>query len=190
VKDEYTANAWCYVGVNTAGSIRLLGNNAPDYHDTSANTAGTKYYWKSGTTYWRVIGAVSLDTAEAIATPFKQYGDTVLHSIPKSLTTTVSASAWTTLAVPMPSFSEKGIFGLYAADDNDQFSGVWVRPTGTAWTTSIGNGVYVASAAANSAIGGQRQGMTDTSQQIDYYNHAGDSNTEIFLEGYDVSGIR
>lgn len=193
VKDEYTVAEWCYVGVNTSGSIRLLGNNAPDYHNTSGDSVGTKYYKKIGTAYWRVIAAMSIDTGEIVTAPFKQYGDTVMYSIPQSLTTAVSSAAWTPLSVAgaIPSFSEQGIFGLFVDDNGGtDTAGIWIRPNGTNWSTSPANGIYNVDSGNTPAIAGQRQCFTDSSQIIEYYNNTGDNNTEITVEGYNVSGIR
>lgn len=55
--DTYAGGAgWVYIGVNSTGSIKFIGANAPNRHDTSGNTIGTLYYWYDGSAYWRVIG--------------------------------------------------------------------------------------------------------------------------------------
>ena len=67
VQDTYAGGAgWNYIGVNPSGDIRFLGANAADKADTAGNTDGKKLYWFDGSVYWRVVGAVRMDTDDKI----------------------------------------------------------------------------------------------------------------------------
>ena len=63
--DSYSGGAgWCYVGVKSNGDLKLLGDNPAQKSDTSGNTAGYPFlYWHDGSNYWRVIGAVYVNTS-------------------------------------------------------------------------------------------------------------------------------
>jgi hypothetical protein len=112
----------------------------------------------------------------------------VMWEVPVGMTTTVSGAAWATLpcSAAIPETSTLGIFGLYATDsNNDSTSGVWLRPTGTTWATDNANGTMIRSATpATYGTGGQRESMTDGSQQVDYYNSNGENTNLITIEGY------
>lgn len=193
--DSYSGGqGWCYVGVDSSGNIKLLGANEPDKADVSGNTDGTKFYWYEATPlYWRVIGAVLVTTGDEFL-PFYQNGNTIMHDVPVNITTTVSAGSWNednSCAAGMPAISTLGIFGLYSSETTTNDAGVWIRPTGSTWSTNQANGVF---GHANNvpAIGGQRQCMTNGSQQIDYQNDnnvTADAATRIDVEGY-VLNIR
>lgn len=191
--DTYAGGAaWNYIGVDSSGNIKFLGNNPPDVHDADGNANGTNYYFDDGTKKWRVIDAIYIDTDDkAHAVGHIQRGDFVMYDIPLSVTTSVSAGSWSgATAVIMPTFSEKGVFGLKASDDAAT-TGVWVRPNGTTWAVGDENGVTTSSGGASSdTIGGQRACATDASQQIQYQNQTGDNATAIDIEGYDISALR
>ena len=63
--DSYSGGAgWCYVGVKSNGDLKLLGDNPAQKSDTSGNTASYPFlYWYDGSNYWRVIGAVYVNTS-------------------------------------------------------------------------------------------------------------------------------
>jgi len=61
--DTYAAGAgWNYVGISSAASVRFLGENPPNKADTSGTSTGTLLYWYDTAAYWRVVGAVRMDT--------------------------------------------------------------------------------------------------------------------------------
>ena len=62
---ENAASKAIYVYVNPTGVFKL-DDTAPDYHDTDGNTAGVKNYYKSGTTYYKLIGIVSTDASSQV----------------------------------------------------------------------------------------------------------------------------
>lgn len=73
---------WCYIGVNTNSEIKLLGSVAPNICDLNDNKQGTKYYLYQPSTnasYWRVIGAIRVDTSNQIAWPFRQSGKRIFY---------------------------------------------------------------------------------------------------------------
>lgn len=89
---------WCYVGVNGTGDIRFLGDNPPNTADTAGNTEGTKLYWYDGTNYWRVIGAIGVNTSNQVAHKFYQQGDWVMYDVEQNIIdVTDSATTWTDL---------------------------------------------------------------------------------------------
>ncbi len=88
------ANGWLYIGVKNTGDIKWIGYIAPDYHDTSGNQQGNLYYWKdTSSNYWRVIGVVRMTAAGDISHMI-QRGNTLVHGVPVTLTTTESAAVW------------------------------------------------------------------------------------------------
>ncbi len=74
--DSYAGGAgWCYVGVKSNGDVKLLGTNAADKSDVSGNTAGYPFlYWYDSSNYWRVIGAVYVNTSNQCGTGIKTAG--------------------------------------------------------------------------------------------------------------------
>jgi len=199
--DNYDAGAgWCYIGYDTE-NFKLLGENPPDVDDSEGNNVAgaTKYYFNniaSGSKkYWRVIGAVRLDTDEKIHASYAgfQRKDVWWYDVPVNMSTTLSLGAWTDASTQakgdcstlIPAISQEGIFGLHAIDNNAQDTGVWIRPNGATWATNFANGIYSEAAGSSATtIGGQRQCATDSLQKINYYNLAGDSATRIDVEGF------
>lgn len=138
----------------------------------------------SDATYYRYVGSAYNDSGSDLKN-FYWYGwghhPLIMWDVPVSITTTLSAGAWsgaTSLATGIPSSSTCAILGLYAFEGAGSTNAIWVRPNGSTWTTSTTNAVN-----AVNAISGQRICMTDSSQQIQYYNHGSDSATEITVEG-------
>lgn len=182
------ANTWLYVYTDASGNI-LMHTTAPDKADTAGNTTGTKYYYYhiATTTYYRFIGAIRLGAATTILN-FHQSGNLVLWDVPINITTALSAGVWsaaTSCASAMPSNSLVAIFGLYSTQVGGSVSGVWIRPNGSSLAADVENGIYIETpGGGNPAIGGQRISMTDSSNQINYFNDVGDSSTSIDIEGF------
>ena len=147
----------------------------------------------SDVTYYRYIGSVYNDASDNISN-FYWFGngDTplIMWDVPVSTATVVSAGAWSAAtACRMPSTSTCGVFGLQARDSADIYA-VQIRRNGSTWKDGSGttvvyeDGVGGEDNAATGGAGGQRICMTDSSQQIQYYNDAGDSTVAIHLEGF------
>ena len=73
-----------YVGVDSSGNVKLLGNNKADAHDADGNTSGTNFYWDDTSKRWRVIGAVYIDTDNKIHASYvtRQHGKKVYYDDP------------------------------------------------------------------------------------------------------------
>ena len=73
------AAGWCYIGYNQDSEIKLLGANPQDCHDVSGTAvagATDLYFDDSGgtsTEYWRVLGAVRVDTDNKIHASYQQH---------------------------------------------------------------------------------------------------------------------
>lgn len=186
--DNYAAEGWCYIGIKSTGGFKYLGTNAPDYTDISGNTDGIKYYWYDGANYWRVIFAVRVDANNNMLYDFVQQEKTVMYAVPRNETTTVSDNTWSAAqdcSDCIPAISTMGIFGLKAQEDDAATAAIWIRPNGTTWVTDAENGTYIDTSGGTApVIGMQRQCMTDSSQQIQYFNNTGDSGTSIDIEGF------
>lgn len=137
-------------------------------------------------TYYRYIGSALTD-ADSDWLPYFWSGTGktahVMWDVPINETTTVNAGTWLALdcTSSMPFSSTLGIFGIRTVDSTDA-AGTHLRPKGSTWSTDVGNGIY--SADGSPDIGAQRFCMTDSSQEIEYYNNAGDSNVSIDVEGF------
>lgn len=139
--------------------------------------------------YYKLIGCALTD-ADSDWLPYFWSGNgsdiTVMWDVPMNETTTVSAAAWSSAldcSSSIPSISTMGIFGLHAEDDAT-VSAIYIRPNGSTWSATYVHGIQIQTTGAASAISGQRICMTDSSQQIQYYNDTGDSATGINVEGF------
>ncbi len=85
--DDFVGGAsWCYVGIASVGHAKLLGNNRPNFFDLNgrydpATAEKVVLYWRppAGTSgqYWRVLGAVPVNTSNQVATGFIQRGKNI-----------------------------------------------------------------------------------------------------------------
>jgi hypothetical protein len=186
---------WCYIGYDSNGNIRLLANNPPDVDDSGGNNVvdATKYYFddSAGTSgeYWRVIAAVRVDTDDQIHANGAgfQRENIWMYDVPISLTTTVSAGSWTSqpATTAIPATSTFGLFGVLCSENATGSARVFLRPTGSTWSTDAENSLGGTDGLSGSnAWSGQRWCATNTSQSIDYQNQSGDDNTAIDVEGF------
>ncbi len=194
--DSYSGGAdWCYVGYNRDGEIKFLGNNPPDVDDSNGNnvSGATKLYFDdtgggSGE-YWRVIGAVRVNTSNEVEKTFYQVGDWVMWDVPIVITTTPN-TAWTTAdcSDAIPAFSQLAQFGL-AAYAGGGIATLHIRPNGGTWSTQEGDGINT-----NNVSGWLNlvmQQMTDSSQQIEYRSYNSDTTSiRITVHGYYIGSIR
>ena len=135
----------------------------------------------------RLIGYAKTDGASDLLKSY-QFMNEFMWDIPTSVVSDASAGAWSA-AVPcsgaIPSGVRMGIFGLASSDDDDASTGVWIRPNGSTWSTSPMDGITTLITGAPLArISGQRKCALDSSQQIQYRSDAGDSSTDISVEGF------
>lgn len=179
---------WCAIGVGTGNNyVKLLGPARGNRSDTSGNSSGTNVYYWDGTNYWRIIGGVRINTSNQIETSYIQKGNTVLWSEPISINTTVSSGAWIadySASSGIPPYSTIGIFGVDNTGAN-QDSGTYLRPGGTNWSTSGGNGVVTlqGGAAGTSQTKGQLTIPTSDTQTISH-NNVGATATDIRVAGF------
>ena len=187
---------WCYVGVDNAGNIKLLGANPPNKADASGSSVGTLLYSYISTTYWRVIGAVHVATNNTIDIKWFQGGNMIMLDVPISITTSLSSS-WsnaTSCSAAIPAISTRGLFGLFAYNSGggNNSAGVVIRPNGSTWVTvpvytsgDNANAIESGSNTTTIGAGGQRVCMTDSSQQIQYATVSiNASSCNITVEGY------
>lgn len=182
---SYSGGAgWCYVGVDGSGNVKLLAANAPDYADTLGNAAGTKLYYKQGSTYWRVLGAFRVSTSDEVASVWYQSSDYIALDVPVSITTSLSSSAWSgavSCGAAMPAISKRGVFG--ATVSHSGTGAVLIRPNGSTFATGAQDGLYYSgSVSGTHVIGGRLTSNTDASQQIQHYETG--SAVAIDLIGY------
>jgi hypothetical protein len=99
VQDSYSGGeGWCYVGVDSSGNIKFLGDNPPDETDTLGNSAGKLIYWNNSGTYWFVVGAVRIDTADIAAFEIHSYGRwSGTRAANHSVLSSGSATSWTSI---------------------------------------------------------------------------------------------
>ena len=195
--DTYTTAGWAYVGLDNTGAVKFIGDNPPNVIDTDLNTDGdVKRYWNDGSKTWRVIGAVPISNDVVTQSMFQQ-GDFVMWDVPQHVASAISDAVWSSAvdcSLAVPDISERAVFGLYV-NDNAIGAGVWIRPNGTSWAQEPSvaggdnseNGITVQIGSGSASISGQRECMLDSSQQIQYFNNAGDLNTQIDVEGFWLS---
>jgi len=188
--------AFYYVGIDSTGGIKFLGNNPPNRADTAGNTAGKKRYWYDGSKYWRLIGQVKVNASNKTLAQ-SWYGSSenvkIMWNIPQLMSTTLSLGVWTdgsTLAkgdcsTLIPATSNLAVFGLYSFQ-NITGAGVWIRPNGSTWSINEANGATnVTGGGISYAVSGQRLCATDSSQKINYYCYPADTAVTISVEGYE-----
>ena len=182
---ERGTSKWIYVYSNSSGSIKL-DDTAPDYADVSANTVGMLRYYKVGTAYWRLIGAIRLNaTGSGNINVFFQRENLVMWDVPVIITTTPSVAAWSaalSCATGIPAISTSVIFGLECADGGGAEARLWIRPNGSTWALNESNGIGDTN--TNTPTSGQRTCATDSSQQIQHYASTLTDTIGIDVEGY------
>ena len=183
---ERGASKWIYAYLSSSGDIKLSAT-APNYHDTDGNTLGYLYYYKSGTTYYRYIGAIRLDAAQKIL-PFQQDGKYKEWDVPVSITTSISTSAqWSaavSCATAMPPTAFKGNYILACQTSTASALAGSIRPNGG---TDLLPASFVADVSGLEGIGGFVISLTDGSQQIQHCETVGGgtpSNFSIYQIGY------
>jgi hypothetical protein len=179
---------WCYIGVDSSGNIKLLHTNAPDKADTSGNTAGTLvyYYYVAGTTYYRVIGAVRMDTDNKIKLGQYQEGNEIIYDDVFANANflmlndgAAAAFAAVSAATFVPDISTIIHLDINTAA-NDQV--VQLRPTGSSATN--GRAFHT----NNQGVAGALPITINTngSQSFDYLVTGG-TTTDIYIVGYKLN---
>jgi hypothetical protein len=149
----------------------------------------------TGYTYYRYLGSFYNNAADNISAFYWDGTGSrvfIMWDVPIQITTTVSAGAWsaaTSCSTGMPSTSTFAYFGMEARDSDAGTTGTWIRPNGSTWSTDRANGIAGVDSASGGTTyaAGARLVMTDSSQQIQYYNDGGDSFTEIMLCGFYIN---
>jgi len=199
--DSYSGGAgWCYVGYNQDNEIKLLGANPPDVDDHAGHSVSgaTKLYFDDSgggsTEYWRVIGAVRIDTDDKIHPKGGgfQRGNIWMHDIPISMTQTLS-NGWSgalSCASAIAATSTMGIFNIFVTETSAGVQAeAYIKPNGSTGSNIDQNGVLFYDAATlGCTIVGQRWCATDGSQQIQYDCGAGNG-LRISSVGY-IMNIR
>jgi len=146
------------------------------------------YYKDGSNNYWRILGAVRVATDNTIDA-FYQSGNKFIYDIPISITTTKTASVWSSpisLITTIPAISNLGIFGLYVTSSDSNNRGVaYIRPNGSTFTLSYYASVYAH--IFNSGGANQRECFTDTSRQIQYNTLSTAALFELGILGYIVN---
>lgn len=164
------ASTWYYVWViydtATSTTAGLVSASSTD------PTMPTDYTSK------RLIGYALTDADSDLLKSY-QFMNEFMWDIPVSMTTTVKAD-WFTLdcSAAILSGVRMGIFGLASAHGSAA-CGIAIRPNGSTWTVDNAGGIH-----GYHTVSGQRECMTDGSQNIEYYNNAGDTATTIMVEGF------
>lgn len=145
----------------------------------------------AGTTYRRYIGSVYNDAGNDISN-FFWFGNgpdiTIMWDVPIQITAVVSAGVWsgaTSCAAAMPSSSTAAYFGVWAQHAGTQ-SAVWLKPNGSTGSINVEDAATLQTA-ANQVANGPVLCLTDSSQQIQYYNDAGDAATAISVKGFIIN---
>jgi|TARA_Y100000310_G_scaffold315318_1_gene365707 hypothetical protein len=178
--DSYSGGAgWCYVGVDVSGNIKLLGANPADKADTAGNTAGFFLYWYDSSLYWRVIGAIRVDTDDQVhVMGRRQYGNFVMLDEFQEALGGGTATSFTD--VDCSAFAPGHTRQLYLAADVGSVV-MQIRANGSSAT----NGA--------TRIGASTRGMmwapSDSSQVIEY-KLSGATSSDIEFAGYDISALR
>ena len=184
-------NNWNYIGSSATGQIAYLGTLAPNRLDASGNQATgsvVNLYSYDGNDYWRVVGAVRENGSSQIQQHF-QSKDTIMWNEPVTITTVLSAGAWSgavSCLGGMPVISTSGIFAMYAEDSAGGQHRMWIRPNGSTWNTTDADGIGSTST-SGSGTSGQRICFTDSSQQIQHNEYVTDDITRVTIEGYNLS---
>jgi len=189
--DSYAAGAgWCYIGVDSSGNIKFLGNNAPDKADTEGNTDGTKLYWYDGSSYWRVIGAVHVSTGDAIDKKFYQQGDWVYYDVQQAALSTGTATDWTDINCSdfIPAISQMGAFSFYGTHQDTELI-LYARTNG-----SSGTGHRVLDGYDSTSTDYKVNScnvITDVGRRIEYkLNSNSSQSVDVHVNGFYVGGIR
>jgi hypothetical protein len=189
---ERGTSKWLYVYAKADGTM-LFDDDDPDYHDTSGNTAGTKYYLKAGTVYYRCIGAIRLNaTGSGEISVFRQAGNYIEWEEVVSVSTTVSNGAWLaaySCSAGIPSISTLGNFVCHC-ELNGGASAIWLRANGSSKTPdTVLYSDAVVYGATNFYGVGTVECKTDSSQQIQHYNNAALTTTSVSVLGYYLEDV-
>lgn len=190
--DTYSSAGWNYVGIDSFGGIKFLGENPPDVNDTDGNTDGDiDRYWDDGSKKWRVLGVARVSADNTFAFSMFQNENVVMLGVPVNVTTAVSDNAWSAAidcSDGIPAFSIMGIFGLKFEENDSSATSMFIRPNGSTWVTEIENGIGQAATQGGAHdLSGQRQCATDISQQIQLYNRDDGGTTDATV--VDVEGF-
>ena len=186
--DSYSGGlGWNYIGVDSSGNIKFLGENPPDKADTIGNTAGVLRYWFDSSLYWRVIGAVRVETDDTIASKFYQQGSWIFYDDARADNAVLvdgSATTWTDVDCSsfVPSFAELVTFN-FQGKHSASIAEIWFRRNGSAAAESF-------QILSTSDTRGYVEIMTDSAQILEYIVQAATDDVSLFVYGFYIGGIR
>ena len=174
-----SASEFLYVYIDDTGDVNF-SETSPAYHDTDGITVGPKFYHKSGTEYYRYLGAVRLNASSNIVA-FHQDGDKFIYddnndayflALDNGTATTFAAITLTTWLPPVTNYAYFTGMGNGGAI-NSYFKGHgFPAVTGQFQSFPSGGGNYF-------------QLPTSSGQQIDYKVDSG--NIDLWVIGYDMN---
>jgi len=176
--DDYSGGAgWCYIGVNSSGDIKFLGANPPDKADTSGNTDGTKLYWYDSSAYWRVIGAIRVNTSNQVDYKFYQEGDKIFYTVRQIALNNGTALTYTDvdLSSYIPDITQ---LVYLTVDGNSTAHYLRVNGETTDWIYPTSNQDYACWI------------PTDSSRKIEYKEDPSAAGLDIYVNGYSIGGLR
>jgi hypothetical protein len=182
---------WCYIGVRSNASsthkgVFLLGANPPTSSDGNGKSSGQSLYSYDGTYWYRVVGAVRVNTSNLVSFTTSQNGSEVTLDRPIEVSTTTSAGAWRdqTLVAVVPALSTYVTLGGYASQAGGP-AGIWFKAHDYAGPDAVGNeyqdGIY---AEGCNGVAGEAHSFTDAGQMIQYFNFNPTTTTSVSVKGY------
>ncbi len=189
VADTYAGGAgWCYIGVSSSSTIKFLGANPPDKSDTAGNANGRLIYWYDGSAYWRVIGAIRVNTSNNIARYYVQDGNYIgyLDAANESFLVVASGTQTSFTDVDctafMPAYAERCKIGVTPVSTN--LDTLAVRKNGQNESTGTSSvAIDTDYTAIDVPAVTDDNIFTDSSQIFEYKVSSSDS-ADIFLMGY------
>jgi len=167
-----------------------LGSAAPTASDTSGNASGNKLYSYDGTRWWRVIGAIRVNTSDQSALGQRQQNNIITLDESVDITTTDTNQTWsaaTSCSAGVPAISTYVKFWGSTNGGSGNTSRLFIIPNGGVKNlVSCGWDLQWANYNNNSVNAGNLFSPTDESQQIQYYSYAS-SAFDLNVSGYTLN---
>lgn len=178
--DDYSGGAgWCYVGVDSSGNVKLLGANPPDKTDVSGNSAGELLYWYDSSLYWRVIGAVFVNTSNQVSFALNGVGRhvVILENEVLDNGTQSGSPASVDCSAVIPANAKK-VHGYYESNNLTGNAGVSLFST----NAELGKITIVATVTATSLRMSFELILVES--QTIYYEMEAGTNVSLFISGW------
>ena len=172
---------WNYIGCDVSGNIKYLGALNPNRSDSAGNNQGTQYYAYDGSLYWRIIGALRINTSNQVSIRYFQHGDYISLEDPQTDGMFLNGGASTSYAsVSLAAFVPR-ISSLISFSERTNGSGadIWYKATNT-----VGTSGYRATVTDTNVQLYVPDVPTNSSQSIDYRINA--DNVTCYLTGYKI----